>query len=47
VLSTGKITPLSELERKISFISADTVQAAMMDHVYDREIACAGTGIFL
>ncbi|CAK5088160.1 unnamed protein product [Meloidogyne enterolobii] len=44
VLSTGKITPLSELERKISFISADTVQAAMMDHVYDREIACAGTG---
>uniref|UniRef100_A0A915NFR3 Uncharacterized protein n=1 Tax=Meloidogyne javanica TaxID=6303 RepID=A0A915NFR3_MELJA len=25
-------------------LSADTVQAAMMDHVYDREIACAGTG---
>ncbi|KAL7071557.1 hypothetical protein ACQ4LE_009504 [Meloidogyne hapla] len=44
VLSTGRITPLSELERKITFISADTVQAAMMDHIYDREIACAGTG---
>ncbi|KAF7637221.1 hypothetical protein Mgra_00003397 [Meloidogyne graminicola] len=44
VLSTGKIIPLSELERKISFISSDTIQSVMMDHVYDREIACAGTG---
>jgi len=45
VLSCGKITPLHQLERKIHYTDVSTVRDAVMRHVYDRDIACAGIGL--
>ena len=46
VLTTNQIVPLDVLDSKIHFISADTVRKAVDDHVYDREVACAGIGLW-
>uniref|UniRef100_A0A183BP07 Cytochrome b-c1 complex subunit 2, mitochondrial n=1 Tax=Globodera pallida TaxID=36090 RepID=A0A183BP07_GLOPA len=44
VLSSGKITPLHELERRIHFVNAGAVKEAVSRHVYDRDIAVAAIG---
>lgn len=44
MLGQGIITPFDELERKISFVSADGVRRAVNEHLYDRDVAIAGAG---
>jgi len=45
VLSTGKITPLHQLERKIYYTDVNTVRDAVTRNIYDRDLACAGVGL--
>ena len=45
MLGSGKITPFDELEQKISYITCDAVKSAVMEHIYDRDIAIAGVGM--
>jgi len=44
VLRNGQITPLAEIERRITYINTEAVRTAVMNHIYDRDIAIAGVG---
>ena len=44
VLSTGKITSLDVLERKIHYVDSAAIREAVSRHVYDRDLAVAAVG---
>uniref|UniRef100_A0A1I7WYR3 Peptidase_M16_C domain-containing protein n=1 Tax=Heterorhabditis bacteriophora TaxID=37862 RepID=A0A1I7WYR3_HETBA len=46
LLYTGKIRSLAEIEEAIANVDNNMVKRAVCNHVYDRDIACAGVGEF-